>query len=330
MTFDEALPRPRGPITIRPAPGVRRTTSIDVVWPQGRRNGMRLLGHGRDILTLDAHAPLSVLSEEKLRLDLGPDRKVLAILASPKRPVLNRLIGPSQELRAALRSLLEERSLELTPVYQLADDMPGVMMVADWSWSRWPDLLDPDETARRRAKLSRMEGVCIGFGPGSSALATEGGYQDDRAVEVPLPYHPDDPQGWHSMIEFAEVSMRRARSIDVWLAGDLLQIEAYFQDSATAPGGRRIAVHEYTVHAQADCRGETLLDVQATPHVLPFAECRGAVDRMHALRGLAIDSLRTAVPDLLGRTHGCTHLNDALRALADVPTLTRQLMFGMD
>ena len=279
---------------------------------------------------MDAHAPPTVLAHEHLRLDLGPDHKVIAVIANPERLVLDRLLGPGREVRAALRSLLEVGSLEHTPVYQLADDMPGVMVVADWAWSRWPDLVDPDETVRRGTKLSRMEGVCIGFRPGSSALATEGAYQDDMAVEVPLPQHPDDPHGWHSMSEFTEVSLRRARCIDVWLAGDLLQIEAYFQDSGTAPGGRRIAVHEYTVHAQADCRAGTLLEVRATPHVLPFPECRSAVDRMHALRGLPIDSLRTSVPHLLGRTHGCTHLNDALRALADVPRLARQLMLGMD
>jgi len=325
---DQALPRPRGAISIRPAPGVRRTTSIDVVWPQGRRGGMCLLGQGRDIQTLDAHVPPTLLAHEHLRLDLGPDRKVLAVLASPKQLVLDRLVGPGQEVRAALRSLLEAGSLEHTPVYQLADDMPGVMVVAAWAWSRWPDLVDPDETVRRRTKLSKMEGVCIGFRPGSSALATAGAYQDAMAVEVPLLYHPDDPYGWHSMSEFAEVSLRRARCIDVWRSGERLQIEAYFQDSGTAPDGRRIAVHEYTIHAHADWLAGTLLDVHATPHVLPFPECRGAVDRMHALLGLQIESLRTAVPDLLGRTRGCTHLNDALRALADVPRLARQLMLG--
>jgi len=66
-----------------------------------------------------------------------------------------------------------------------------------------------------------------------------------------------------------------------------------------------------------------------TPHVLPFPEYRGAVDGIHALLGLQIERLRTAVPDLLGRTRGCTHLNDAVRALADVPRLARQLMLGM-
>ena len=197
-----------------------------------------------------------------------------------------------------------------------------------WEWHE-PDLVDPDETVRRRTKLSKMEGVCIGFRPGSSALATEGAYQDDMAVEVPLLYHPDDPYGWHSMSEFAAVSLRRARCIDVWRSGERLQIEAYFQDSGTAPDGRRIAVNEYTIHAHSDWLAGTLLDVHATPHVLPFPECRGAVDRMHALLGLQIESLRTAVPDLLGRTRGCTHLNDALRALADVPRLARQLMLGM-
>ena len=324
-----AVLRPRGPIPIRPTPGARRTTSIDVVWPQGRRGGMRLIGHGRDILRLDAHAAPTVLAQEQLCLDLGPDRRVHAVAAIPTHAALDRLLGPGQEVRTALRALLDAGALAHTPVYQLADDMPDVMVVADWAWSRWPELVDPDEMSRRTTKLSRMEGVCIGFRPGSSALQTGGAYQDDMAVPVPLPQHPDDPHGWHPMTEFAEVSLRRARCIDVWIEGERLQMEAYFQDSGTAPDGSRVAVHEYTVHGYADWSTGLLRQLRATPHVLPFPECQDAVERMNALIGLPLDSLRTTVPELLGRTRGCTHLNDALRALADVPRLARQLRQGM-
>jgi hypothetical protein len=43
------------------------------------------------------------------------------------------------------------------------------------------------------------------------------------------------------------------------------------------------------------------------------------------MAGTPLADLRAAVLDRLKREKGCTHLNDALRALADVPTLVAHL-----
>jgi len=120
------------------------------------------------------------------------------------------------------------------------------------------------------------------------------------------------------------VGMRRARRIDVRL-GKVIQIEAAFQDSAAKPDGTRAALHEYDLTATADPSSMRLLSIDATPRVLPFGECPGAVANISRLLDSELPQLRRTVLDQLPGTLGCTHLNDALRALAEVPALVNHL-----
>jgi Protein of unknown function (DUF2889) len=50
-----------------------------------------------------------------------------------------------------------------------------------------------------------------------------------------------------------------------------------------------------------------------------------AVANVGRLVGTPLTRLRTVVLERLRTTGGCTHLNDALRALAEVPILARHL-----
>jgi hypothetical protein len=171
-----------------------------------------------------------------------------------------------------------------------------------------------------------MEGICTGFQPGSSALAEDGSARfihDLRGVE-PLPL-TDDPTGWHQLDEITAVSMRRARRIDVSIRGDVIEIDAMFQDSATVPVGGRVAVHEYQLHATADRASGVLLTISAEPHVLPYRECPLAAASAQHMIGTALTGMREEVLGRLPGVAGCTHLNDALRSLAEVPDLARRL-----
>jgi hypothetical protein len=62
-------------------------------------------------------------------------------------------------------------------------------------------------------------------------------------------------------------------------------------------------------------------DLVATPRVLPYPECPGAAPNVTWLLGQPLPELRTKVLEILRGTNCCTHLNDALRALADVAAL---------
>lgn len=327
----ESLPpppqRPMGHSPLRRPHSIRRTASIDMTWPQGRRGQLHLIGRARDIYTPRAGGEPVVLAEDGMRA--GTTRRAIDwIETDTTRADVSVLVGEQAGgfLRTTLEARLPQERDAGTPLYLLLDDLAGATLIAGWVWTQWTDdRKDPEQHAHRAALRQRLEGVCTGFRPGSSALlAPDGTYRLANASRViPLP-HPDDPDGWHPMIHVDGIAMRRARRIDVWL-DDLIRIDSMFQDSATTPDGGRMAVHEYHLTAVADPKTMTLVAVKADPRTLPYAECPSAVNNIQPLIGTPLVELRARVSRLLRKTAGCTHLNDALRALAEVPRLVASL-----
>jgi hypothetical protein len=225
---------------------VRRTSSIDVSWPQGRAGNAHLVGRARDIITARCGGGPIVLAEDSFEALLKPDRVIVAIDAQPARPTLSRLVGErgGGGLRKAIEAAVPGERQQATPLYLILDDLAGTSLVSGWAWSLW----DPDWMANMRAALKDVdlekafksrEGVCTGFAPGSSAFdpATE-------RVSTPTPdvRNPEDPDGWHAFTVQKDIGMRRARRIDVWQEETLI-IDSAFQDSASTPSGGRAVVH---------------------------------------------------------------------------------------
>jgi hypothetical protein len=303
--------------------------SIDAIWPDGREGNGAYFGHARDLLTpFDESAPPLVLAEDSIhaRADF---RTIVAIESDPPRPALAQLVGARAggHLRAAIEQLLPGDRDAGTPLYLLLDDMAGATLVSGWAFSRWTDAWMGSRTEEDRAAHVRaMEGVCIGFRPGSAALGDQGRRQPEQNATpvVPLP-HPDDPAGWHPLVDRGGINFRRARRIDLWREGGRIHIDSSFQDSASAPDGGRVAVHEYRLLGTADAASGTLLSLDATPGTLPYKECPAAPVNLRALIGTPLHMLRAAVLVTLRKSAGCTHLNDAVRALAEVPQLAARL-----
>ena len=84
-------------------------------------------------------------------------------------------------------------------------------------------------------------------------------------------------------------------------------------------------MHEYDLRVTADRQSLRVLSADATPRVLPFVECTNAPANLARLLGSPLAELRERVITELRGTAGCTHLNDALRALAEVPALVNRL-----
>jgi hypothetical protein len=139
--------------------------------------------------------------------------------------------------------------------------------------------------------------------------------------------NPDDPLGGHVMARQHGPQMRRARRIDLWRDGALIKVDAAFQDSGSVRDGGRVAIHEYRVYADVDAERGTLLALESQPLILPYRECPGASILVAKMIGQPLENFRTAVIQTLPATLGCTHLNDVLRALADVPALAQMLPF---
>ena len=119
--------------------------------------------------------------------------------------------------------------------------------------------------------------------------------------------------------------MRRRRRIDVWPVGSTIEVDAHFRDSLWDPDHVEWAVHEYTVAATIDAASHVLIAAEAVPRVLPFPECPWAAPHASTLAGSAVDGFRTSVQDDLTELKCCTHLNDMLRGLAEVPALAGTL-----
>ena len=189
---------------------------------------------------------------------------------------------------------------------------------------------DPEVAAALAAayKPRRMEGICSGFQPGSGALDADGFVNRDvrqNVAPVPSLADPSDPEGWHRLDTPPDVAMRRARRIDVWEGDDQLVVDAMFRDSCWQPDGVEVAVHEYHLEATLDATGELLTAVTAEPRVLPYAECPAAAPNVSRLAGTPVRTLRSQVLEQLQSSECCTHLNDALRALAELPALVAAL-----
>jgi hypothetical protein len=312
----------------RPA-SIRRTSTIDMWWPDGWGTPTRIRARARDLLTpADDSAPV-VVADDVLDATASPDRTIEAISSNPERVRLAELVGArgGSRLRAALASVVPDERRRGTPLYLLLDDLAGATLIGGFAFTQWPDEW-PEHWQRQRQRAfqgRRMEGVCIGFRPGSTALTPDGDARpvDNTRPVAPLP-DPADPAGWHEFHDSVGVTMRRARRIDVWLDGDI-HVDAMFQDSASVPSGGRVAVHEYQVHVRAARDTFELLSIEALPRVLPFGECPSAVTKIGQLVGTRLGDLRDAVLARLKTTEGCTHLNDELRALAEVPVLVAHL-----
>ena len=320
-----------GPAPLRRPGSIRRTTSIDSDWPDGFGQPWVMTGRARDLLTpLTGDAVELAMADCRIRT--SPMREIMEISATPDHPRLEELVGvrAGGASRQALAATLGH--VHGTPIFQLLDDFAGASLVAGWNWSRWTDdwqaQMESNSLKSTAGNKGRMVNICTGFTEGASSLSDDGSvdHAHQSSTEVGPLVNPDDPAGWHEMPEQQGRPMaRRARRIDIWRAEGVIKVDAGFQDSGPNPQGSRTAIHEYRVYAEIDESTTKLLSLQALPLILPFRECPGASIKAARMVGEPVGEFRQAVLDTLTGTIGCTHLNDVLRAFADVPSLIRML-----
>ena len=281
---------------------------------------MRIEGRCRDLLTGHTLEQTRSAREDTMVASLNWERIIQSV--QNDRLDLGMLKGArgGGHLRAALDEHIHAERVTGTPLYLLLDDISGVSLVSGWSWSRWQDdWMEQSSFNDFDQRRKMMENVCTGFATGSSALTEERSPQNNPQV-LPLP-DPEDTHSWHTLPEIEHVGFRRSRRIDVWKEDSVIMVDVGFQDSASDPKLERVAIHEYHLFAKADISSNVLLELTATPHVLPFPECPGAVANIQQLVGTPLPDMRTKVIDTLPGVKGCTHLNDVMRGLAEVPAL---------
>ena len=328
-------PRNPAPTPSRRRSSIRRTSTILMHWPDGFGTQLQLEGRARDLITGDGDE--AVIREDALTAGVAVDRTIEAIAADPPRSELAQLVGASGggRLRAAIAEVVPADRDAGTPLFLLLDDLAGATLIAPFAWSQsddgWMERARERlaaEPAAPRQPGRNMEGVCAGFRPGSSALTPDGSVDLSKrhnVASVPPLVAPDDPIGWHEVPPHPTIAMRRARRIDVWRAEGDIVVDAMFRDSCWRPDGTEVAVHEYGLDVVIDASSGVVESVHAEPRVLPYPECPAAAPNVSWLEGVAACDLRAEVLDRLRGVDCCTHLNDALRALAEVPVLSELL-----
>ncbi len=320
--------------TANPAPArtvnsVRRTCSIDVSWPEGALGDRLFVGRCRDYRTPAEGGPGSVLDEAEFRAMLAQDKTITSIEATPAPAKLHQLVGVrgGNHLRLFIKETMPELIADGSPIYLPLDDISGTALVSAVAWSQhqenWAEKLRETMAPGEFEKLlAQRVNVCWGLKEGNSGVSGQI-HRNVAEAEAGDVRNPQDPQGWHELPEAEGPGFRRARRIDVTRddAAGLIRIEAAFQDSAKRRTEGRVAIHEYTISATADLASGELLTLEPEARILPFGECPGAIHNARRLIGTAIPDMREAVLNHLRGTQGCTHLNDALRAFADVPRL---------
>ncbi|WP_311269586.1 DUF2889 domain-containing protein [Sphingobium sp. WCS2017Hpa-17] len=301
--------------------------SIDVDWPLHAPENGRFEGRARDLATpADGSLP-RIIASDSIQGNFGSHRTIADIRSGPTGLDVAALAGQKagSSLRAAIDGLFGDASHE-APLYLLLDDLAGASLVSKWCWARYHAIPDP-HAGIPADDFGGMAGVCIGFRPGSSAFVRAiGDGKPKLACVLPL-IDPVDPVGWHDFPEHGtNIHFRRARLIDVWMEGDQICVQSLFQDSANLPGtALREALHEYRLEATADRQSGRLMSLEATAGTLPHPECQSATANIEVLLGTPMQHLRSAVLEWLKRTAGCTHLNDMIRALGEVPLLAENL-----
>jgi hypothetical protein len=120
--------------------------------------------------------------------------------------------------------------------------------------------------------------------------------------------------------------MRRRRRIDVYEeSAKRIGIDAMFRDTYVRTDGVETIIHEYTLAAAVDAETGVIVESHATPRVLPWQECPGAVASAERIAGMTLQELHFRVRQELFGTSTCTHLNDLLRSVADAEALIKRV-----
>jgi hypothetical protein len=310
---------------------VRRTSAIDISRDAGSFDPVYLRGHARDLWTA-ADGSAAELARARLSTTVElASRTVRRIETEPRVDNLSALVGAPavSGFRAAVDTAVPQLRRRRDPLYTLMDDVPITALISGLSLTASGMLGD----AAKSGYLP-MADRCAGFVSGGLLMTSfEAG---DPAIPTgpvaPALEDPDDPQAWHEMAPLPTHGMRRRRRLDVYqepgIPHGTIAIDAMFRDTYVRADDTETVIHEYTVAATVDPATGVIVRARATPRVLPWQECPGAVESATRIAGMTLSDLHFRVRAELAGITTCTHLNDLLRSVADAAALIPRLTAG--
>ncbi|MGO4441907.1 DUF2889 domain-containing protein [Mycobacterium sp. 2YAF39] len=296
---------------------LRRTSTIDT-YPAGTGDSDVEL-RARDVVA--GESSVDVLGEIRVRAHLS-QRVIDEISSTPVDGRLERLsgvrVGPG--FRSTVAKLLPGEAQRASLLYLLLDDWVGAALVSGYSVQHAAITLGVEEKLPA-GTADHMAGICAGFAPEASLV----GYAR-RNDTIPSVHGPVAPplDGLHAVEPLRAHGMRRFRRLDLHPAVALATsagFDAHFRDSHVDGDGIETIVHEYTVGGSVDTSTRTITSITADVRVLPWQECPGAIGSAARVRGMSLSELRERIRGEFVGTTTCTHLNDTLRAVADLGAL---------
>jgi hypothetical protein len=313
---------------------VRRTATMDMVRPDGLLGPLVLTGRARDLATGPDRTPAVLGTAEcTASIDFIGGRALTEIGTTPGRPALQVLLGRrvTSGFRSAVAAADPQLSAEDSLLNLLLDDFPVATLVSGHAIGAGLARQDravlslslAEATGQPQAERPRFtRDLCAGFADGGTIMNDVDATGRPPVVTGPPapPLATGDHLGWHETGRLPPHAMRRSRRMDV-TPGPLAGIDVLYRDSHVDEDGTETIVHEYTVSATVDTADGILVSCAATPRVLPWVECPAAALSASRLVGQPVSGLRRHVRDTFLGTSTCTHLNDTLRSLEDIPAL---------
>jgi hypothetical protein len=302
----------------------RRTTSIDMTRDEGSLDPVYLNGRARDLWTA-ADGTVNELDSATLTATIELIARVVRhVEVTPPVAAMSRLAGaPAMSgFRAAADRAAPELRQARDLRYTLLDDVPVATLISGHALSASNLLGDVAKSG-----YLPVADQCAGFATGGLLLTS---FEAGDPVIVTGPAapdldHGDDSWAWHHVAALPRHAMRRRRRIDVYRgeSPSRVGIDAMFRDTYVRTDGVETIIHEYTLAAEVDTDSGVIAESVATPRVLPWQECPGAVASAARITGMTLQELHFRVRQELSGTSTCTHLNDLLRSIADAEALIR-------
>jgi Protein of unknown function (DUF2889) len=324
MPFVTDIAGPQRPVQTSPplvTGALRRTSTIDTHPAGTGKSDVDL--RARDVA---ATAPdtVHVLGELVVRAHLT-DRVIDDIAATPRDGQLTQLLGTrvGPGFRSTVGKLFSGEVQRASLLHLLLDDWVGAALVSGYAVQHASINLGIEEKLPA-GTADHMAGICAGFAADASLVpyAKRNGTIPSVRGPVAPPLDTESDAGLHTVEPLRAHGMRRFRRLDL-LPVDALSagFAAHFRDSHVDGDGTETIVHEYTVDGSLDTSTRAITSVTADVRVLPWQECPGAIGSASRISGMTLSELRNRVRGEFVGISTCTHLNDTLRALADLDAL---------
>jgi len=264
---------------------------------------------------------VDVLDEIRVRAHLS-ERVIDDITSSPHDGRLAKLLGSrvGPGFRSSVGKLLPGEAQRASLLHLLLDDWVGAALVSGYAVQHAAIVLGVEQKLPA-GTADNMAGICAGFASEASLVGYARRNGTIPSVHGPVA-PPLDIEGDDAVEPLRAHGMRRFRRLDLRpVDAASADFDAHFRDSHVDGDGVETIVHEYTVEGSIDASTRTVATVEANVRVLPWQECPGAIGSATRIEGMTLSQIRDRVRAEFVGISTCTHLNDTLRAIADLDAL---------